>query len=138
MCILNTNISDQQLPINKGAKLSLLKCSPVTDLLYICEIQEYYEESQGGYDIYIIPIKDINAYYLYECVKNLDIYLQNTHIYLSDYILLKKKPTQSILTIFNHFNTDDLFQHCLSQQNIIKAHQKIQCNKNDNIYAESY
>lgn len=101
--------------------LTLLKCKPTDDLLYIFEVTDYRVINHGSYSEYFIPLNNFKSMRLYECIKNLNVYIQYAQIYLQDYIFTKKTPTDKILKLLNHLTVDDLFIHCMSQSSIHRA-----------------
>ena len=100
---------------------SIIKCNAVDDLLYITEAEPSACINQGNYHEYVIPLSSKNELRLYLCIKDLDIYIHPLQLNLSDYIFLRKKPTENIVKLINSFKVDDIFCHCLSKQNLIKA-----------------
>lgn len=101
--------------------LTLLKCKPTDDLLYIFEVTDYRVINHGSYSEYFIPLNNFKSMRLYECIKNLNVYMQHAQIYLQEYIFTKKTPTDKILKLLNQLTVDDLFVHCMSQSSIHRA-----------------
>lgn len=105
----------------------LLKCKAVDDLLYVFELEQgidYVTKTHSQYTEYIINFNHNNAIDLFDCIKDLNIYIPQISIYLSDYILLKKMPTDKILSIINKLSVDDVFCPYISKQRLIKTRYK--------------
>ena len=107
---------------------NILKCKSVDELFSIFELingVDYIEKDRGTYCEYVVYLNNnINAREMYECVKDLDIYIPQINIYLSTYIFLQKTPTKQILSILEGFTVDDIFCHLLSRPRLITAKQK--------------
>ena len=105
----------------------ILKCKPVDELFGIFELTkgvDYVEKNRGTYHEYIVNLNNnINAREMYECIKDLNIFIPQIKVYLHDYVFLQKTPTAQILSLLAKFNVDDIFCHLISRPRLIMAKQ---------------
>ena len=102
----------------------LLKTKPTDDLLYVLEAVEgitYTATKYGDFDAYSINLKDPKGYMLFELIKDINIFIPQVSIYLSDYLLCKKQPTADIIRYIEMFKVDHLFSLYLSSPRINQA-----------------
>ena len=108
---------------------NLLKIEATEDILYVANlilgVDYTVEKTEEGVLYFKIRLESNQAQELYECLKDLDIYIPRPKIYLSDYILMNKAPTKEIMKILKYLNVDNLFAHAISQVKLIRVKRKI-------------
>ena len=105
----------------------LLECNPVKDLLFLFDLEEnidYIIEKQNNFAIVKVILTDERTKILKEVIQDMNIFIPQVSKYLSDYILIKERPTESILKYVNLFSSDDLFLPYISKQRVYKAELK--------------
>ena len=109
----------------------LLKFGATEDMLYVANLtlgDDYTVEStKDGIEYYRIKVKTEEAKAIYECLKDLNIYVPQGGVYMSDYILMKKgiHITQGDLAFIDSFSIDALFTHTISQPKLIRIKRKM-------------
>lgn len=107
--------------------LLLLKCKPVDELVFLTELINNFDYTlikQYGYDVYRINSNTRNGGLVVKLIKDLNIYIPKVNYYLSDFLLVKRQPTDDIIKYLDNFTTDDLFTPYISRQRINKAIRK--------------
>ena len=108
---------------------NLLKCNPIDDMIYVANLIQgtdyVLKTTDKGIEYYSITLSSSESKQLYECLKDLDIYIPSSETYLSDFILMNVldiKPSD--IAFINTFNIDALFTHTVSRVKIIRAKRK--------------
>lgn len=107
--------------------LLLLKCKPTEELIYVSELVkdvEYTIVKQDDYEAYRVIPTTPNGKLVVELIKDINIFIPKVGYYLSDFLLLKRKPNAKIIEYLANFTIDDLFAPYISHQRINKAVRK--------------
>ena len=107
----------------------LLKCDPIDDMLYVANLIQgtdyVLKTTDSGIEYYLIYLASSESRQLYECLKDLDIYIPHRDVYLSDCILMREpniKPSD--VDFINTFDVNALFSHTISEVKLIRAKRK--------------
>lgn len=109
---------------------NLLRCEPIDDMLYVANLIEgtdyTLKTTNKGIQYYSINLASFEAKQLYECFKNLDIYIPSKGTYMSDYLLMRDPNIIPLdIAFINSFNVNELFEHAISEAKLIRVKRKM-------------
>lgn len=102
---------------------NIIKCKATSTLLELYDIKEgdgCKTKEVGNISYYRVLFDARYARMIYSLIKDINIYIPSKRIYLSDYILLKKIPDESIFRLIDYLSMDDMFGAYFSQQRAFK------------------
>lgn len=73
---------------------------------------------------YVVRLNSPETQMLYECIKDLNIYIPRLNLYIEDYIFLKIPPTQPIQNLINKLNMEQVFDPYLHNVKLYRLTKK--------------
>lgn len=121
---------------NNIKTFDILKCKPVDELFYLFELLENVDYEivniNDSYDVYRVSLKYPRAIDMYECIKDITIYVPRLKLYLEYFLFptLERNPIikPSVIRLFDVFAVDDLFAYLMSDQKLAKIQNKRKTN----------